>query len=135
MVVAPAGNQHSERPRYPAALSGSNNHMIGVGSTTGEFSNYGPWVTCSADGADVESTFLRIRTKRRLEDGGRYAFRDAWAQWNGTSFATPKVVAAIIDKMGTYSGLTPLQAWHRVAAPYDHKRDTVHGYKFDFCPG
>jgi hypothetical protein len=137
MIVAPAGNQNSEQPRYPAALSEKSNYMIGVGSTTGTFSNHGSWVTCSADGAGVESTFLRIKKKRLLEDGdgGSYAFPDAWAEWNGTSFATPKVVAAIVDRCATNPGLTPRQAWEMLVNAYEGDPDTAYGYKFDFCPG
>jgi hypothetical protein len=118
IVVAPAGNQSSPYPRYPAALATIDpklfRNAVGVASRLPAippgslapngllppplFTNYGRWVTCSADGHEVESTFLRV--DMRLEDqepvgAGPENFANAWATWNGTSFAAPKVVAAI----------------------------------------
>jgi hypothetical protein len=123
VVVAPAGNQHSSTPRYPAALAsnrqaqadtgGGYSNMIGVGSIDPEdhdrelFSNYGDdengdWITCSADGNDVVSTFLNLRCMVEDDDDDPPEVRDftsCWATWNGTSFSTPKVVAAIANEV------------------------------------
>jgi hypothetical protein len=121
LLVAPAGNQSSSDERYPAALHATHDNVIGVGSfsavengvpTISEFSNYGPWVACSALGDNVESTFLHV--KMPVEDdegpGGDKNFKsNNWARWNGTSFAAPKVVAAIASRVA--GGMTPLDAW------------------------
>src|SRR5262245_17079284 len=75
VVVAPAGNQGIDVPYYPAALNatfpGEYPNLIGVASIDpvaarggvvqpSTFSNYGEWVTCSAVGSEVVSTFLCI---------------------------------------------------------------------------
>jgi thermitase len=109
IVVIPAGNNNSNLKRYPAALSADYPNVVSVASVDGmsqtgtprksSFSNYGPWVTASARGSKVVSTFLRV--DMRVEDDPTWFvarardFANGWAQWNGTSFATPKVVAAI----------------------------------------
>jgi hypothetical protein len=137
VVVSPAGNQHSPKPRYPAALNtrypGEFREMIGVGSTTcantyaddpslrvlvegippklrGPFSNYGPWVTCSDEGALVLSTFLNVNMKTEDPPSRTTNFANAHALWSGTSFAAPKIVARIVKVMGDRQ-LTALQAW------------------------
>jgi hypothetical protein len=96
-VVAPAGNEHSHHPFWPAALPG----VIGVAATETEdgrerpawFSNWGEWCDCCAPGVDVYSTFVRWPLN------GTPRFR-GWATWNGTSFAAPKVSAEIARKFG-----------------------------------
>jgi hypothetical protein len=109
LVVVPAGNQSSLKWRYPAALNGRYPsrypNIVTVAShdkndARSEFSNYGPWITCSAVGQDVESTFLRVDME--LEDAPdepKQNFANAWATWSGTSFAAPKVAAAICGRI------------------------------------
>src|SRR5262249_47771268 len=116
LVVCPAGNQDSALRRYPAALPMKNpvlyGNVIGVGSIddpgvvsvpspgytlvkSKEFTNHGvggdKWVKCSAVGSNVISSFLDVDMP--LEDCDDASSRDftanAWAVWNGTSFATP----------------------------------------------
>jgi hypothetical protein len=126
VVVAPAGNQASPHRRYPAALSDRYGDLyasvIGVASINygsdrrSKFSNYGGWVTCSAMGSEVISTFIRAGNVRP-EDGshGRVVDFDApWATWNGTSFAAPAVTAAIAKEM---NGDGPRAAWERLKSP------------------
>lgn len=129
LVVAPAGNQGSNvQPFFPAALStiptpqNSFQNVVAVASidpvTVGKptlscFSNSGNWVTCSAIGRNVASTFLNLG-EVELEDGGTpqdgncssadfpdgtFDFDNSWARWSGTSFATPKVVAAVCAQL------------------------------------
>lgn len=117
VVVAPAGNQDSGPPagppRYPGALNyrypglfpnwievGSYHHLSPIRFAKSSFSNFGPWVTCAAVGENVVSTFLKV--SQQLEDEGTPAGRatvdftgNSLALWNGTSFAAPKVAAAI----------------------------------------
>lgn len=76
LVVASAGNENSDDPRYPAA----NPHVMGVAALTNDnvkapFSNFGPSVDVAAPGVDVITTFW---------DG-------TFVQWSGTSFSAPIV--------------------------------------------
>jgi subtilisin family serine protease len=81
VVVAAAGNEGTDDPRYPAALPG----VIAVGATDGSsraaFSSYGPWVDVAAPGVSIVGAVP-----------GGYAIGD------GTSFAAPIVAgqAALI---------------------------------------
>lgn len=83
IVFAAAGNGGNTSLSYPAAC----NHTVAVAATDStearvSFSNYGPWIALSAPGKDI------LTTTR----GGGYA------QWYGTSFASPIVagVAALV---------------------------------------
>jgi subtilisin family serine protease len=98
VVVAAAGNNHSDRPMWPAALK----RVIAVGALDksgkqrARFSNYGSWVDCCARGADVLSSFVDF-----AETGGPGGLHPAqsfngWAIWSGTSFAAPKVAGEIV---------------------------------------
>jgi Subtilase family len=149
VVVAPTGNQHSRKPRYPAALRDDRNqkylNVVGVGSTKGAdddrmpadlhgpFSNFGSWVTCSADGANVDSTFLSIPEPILREDGDEdpVDFSSGWARWNGTSFATPKVAAEIVNAI-VDQGLEPVKAWEWLRDTQNIGRDVDLGHTFDF---
>jgi hypothetical protein len=131
MVLAPAGNQHSRDLHFPAALNtkfpGQFPNMIGVASLTerrpgkiepSHFSNYGDWVTCSAPGTDVDSTFLPVAMPVEEDEQVPRTARDfsasGWARWNGTSFATPKVVAAIAA--GLSASTTAQGSWDALKA-------------------
>ena len=139
MVVAPAGNQNCPVPQYPAAFHLDKRHrnVIGVGSiaphpngpplTKSDFSNYGsanygPWVACCTEGEDVLSSFIthwvgKTEDAELANNPGGYPkgsyppknFTTNWALWSGTSFAAPKVTAAIA--CGVVQGQSPLGAW------------------------
>jgi Subtilase family len=100
-VVAPAGNETSRRPFWPAALPG----VIGVAATNPRgtkpawFSNWGDWCDCCAGGENVYSTFVRWPLN------GAPRFR-GWATWNGTSFSAPKVSAEIARRFAAKRGST-----------------------------
>jgi len=139
IVIVPAGNQDSTGKRWPAALAGAHPNIIGVASIDkpdGEgktkrstFSNHGDWVAASAIGRGVVSTFLRVKAapeddpaNTRGADGKKpdsvkvYDFKTGWARWNGTSFAAPRVVAAIAEKLADLpSGTSAKGAWDAVA--------------------
>lgn len=107
VVVAAAGNHNPDDERQKASMGrrfwpASMKRVVAVaalqqnpddGVKLADFSNYGPWVTLSAVGTDVLSTFVSD-----FED-----FR-GWATWSGTSFAAPivagRIAAAMTDDKG-----------------------------------
>jgi subtilisin family serine protease len=80
LIVASAGNENSPEGGYPARIS----HVLAVGAveaddTKSPYSNYGSWVSVVAPGTEMESAWWQ---------GG-------YANWSGTSFATPCVAAEV----------------------------------------
>ncbi len=115
VAVAAAGNNgEPDRPFWPAAftLAGQpwSDRVIAVAAHDGQavtaWSNTGAWITLAAPGEDVTSTFINYPT-----------FTSGWAQWSGTSFATPYVVAAVAEQVAA-SGtvLAAAQQVRKVAA-------------------
>lgn len=112
VVVAAAGNDHSSRPFFPAAMK----HVIGVAAVDEndkrhEFSNFGWWVDARARG-DFVSTFYDKRqggVLRNHDTGTTFTF-DGWASWAGTSFAAPVVAAAIAARIDKSKGIGARQA-------------------------
>ena len=96
-VVAPAGNERSRRKYWPAAHP----EVIGVAATNRRgnarawFSNWGDWCDCCARGEYVYSTFVHWDGPIEGESPAEIEHFRAWARWAGTSFAAPKVSAAI----------------------------------------
>jgi hypothetical protein len=97
VVVAAAGNDGiQDRPFWPAAFAASGStwapQVLAVAAHDGnvvcDWSNRGTWVSLVAPGADVVSTFIN-----------HPSFASGWAAWSGTSFATPKVVAALVERV------------------------------------
>jgi Subtilase family len=145
VVVTPAGNQNSPIPRYPAALdhkySGPFQRIISVGSTAqaddpaipielrDPFSNHGDWVTCSADGALVLSTFLKVDMTVEDPPSQKINFDNSWARWSGTSFATPKIVAKIVNVM-VEQDLTAVDAWEWLRDNEGGPKTSGLGYRF-----
>ena len=113
-VVSPAGNESSRREFWPAAHP----DVIGVASTNrwgnrrAWFSNWGPWADCCARGQDVRSTYIYWDGPVEGEPPTEIENFSGWARWDGTSFATPKVAAAIA-RLVAESGntLPPVQAY------------------------
>jgi hypothetical protein len=121
VIVAAAGNYASSRPFYPAALADRDDDglppVISVGAcnpngTKAFFSNDGRWVRCWAAGAALISSFPEtingsIRPRYQVTTNGGnepLAIRESlesddysygYAEWSGTSFATPMVAARI----------------------------------------
>jgi hypothetical protein len=144
VVVVPAGNHGGTHRRYPAGLRRQGLHrnvnVVSVaalnanGSGLADFSDRGgthdPWVSCCAIGEHVVSTFLPVNIEPEEWDFPQYqtsrppgstwdfTASDGWAVWNGTSFAGPKVAAALaIELASTPAGgppITPMQAWNRI---------------------
>ena len=96
LVVAAAGNDGQRgRPFWPAAFAASAEPWAGQvvavaahdGKAVCDWSNAGDWVSVAAPGADITSTFVRHER-----------FPSGWALWSGTSFATPHVVASLVEQ-------------------------------------
>jgi thermitase len=110
VVVAAAGNDNNHtNPFWPAAFTTSgdawSHQVAAVAAHDGQqlcpWSNTGSWVSLAALGANVTSTFIRHQT-----------FPTGWAQWSGTSFAAPRVAAAIAAE--SLSDGSPTAAFVRV---------------------
>jgi hypothetical protein len=117
-IVAAAGNDHSDRPVYPAALKG----VIGVAAcdekgTKASYSNYGWWVDARARGDHV-STFYDFPLKNAaVQQASGVADPDdfnGWAYWDGTSFAAPVVSGAIAAEMTNAGGIGAREAAARL---------------------
>jgi hypothetical protein len=143
-VVAPAGNQGVTAVRYPAALSQPSSwhaaypNLISAASIgksgRSQFSNYGPWITCSTRGEEVVSTFLAVtRVPEDLVTTNNVvpppSSFQGWAQWNGTSFAAPRVVGAIANVMGQTGG-DGLAAWNAIISNPNLSSSPDLGYLF-----
>lgn len=130
VVVAAAGNHDpaddkqaakKDRRFWPAAMNrvvavAALKQVVGDKVELADFSNYGPWVTISAVGEDVLSTFV-------FDDKF-----NGWARWSGTSFAAPIVAGRIAAAMTDESGeivRTAMQAKEFVLN--EAKRRTVTG--------
>jgi len=118
-VVAPAGNEQSARPYWPAALP----DVIGVASTNRRgnarawFSNWGDWCDCCTRGEHVYSTFVYWHGSVEGEPLSDIEHFRGWARWDGTSFAAPKVSAAIANVVaGSSGGTLPMDAWNQLIA-------------------
>jgi subtilisin family serine protease len=95
---------------YPAVLPA----VVGVAALDNEdnaapFTNYGPWVRACTAGVDVTSIFFKGFNGAEPSVGGDDPddFK-GWAVWSGTSFAAPRVVAALAQKVA--AGTTPHEA-------------------------
>ncbi len=111
VVVAAAGNEASPRPAWPAALPG----VVAVTSldTAGRpsaFGNFGWWVDFATVGEGAVSTFVAGRESPEFD-----VEPDDWrgqdepvALWEGTSFAAPKLAAAVANLL--LDGKSPLDA-------------------------
>ncbi len=120
VVVAAAGNAFDEapgqRPFWPAAFSETFPWVIAVAAgnsatNLAPFSNRGRWVTCRTNGEDVVSTY--VRGTWDPDDGGAKHF-EGYARWSGTSFAAPRVAAAIAAKTSPATHVTARQARDQV---------------------
>ncbi|MDH3260586.1 MAG: S8 family serine peptidase [Acidimicrobiia bacterium] len=103
VVVASAGNDGTSLPMYPAVLP----YVVAVGALDHEgapapFTNYGPWVRACTLGVEVVSTFFtNFNGSHPSQAGDDIDEFCGWAAWSGTSFAAPRVVAALAHHMRT----------------------------------
>jgi thermitase len=99
LVVASAGNTGLETPMFPAAMKG----VVGVGALAADltpalWSNHGFWLTCSAVGVGITSTFVEGDERHTDATGTvvtQHFDHNAWAIWSGTSFSAPQIAGAV----------------------------------------
>jgi len=89
LVVAAMGNNGSRLKTYPAGY----NNIVAVGATdinnkVTSFSNFGDWISVSAPGLKIHSTFPTYKVELN-----RYNLTNGYASLSGTSMATPYVSA------------------------------------------
>lgn len=128
VYVAAAGNDYREvhdtnphQKMWPAAFGAmpGYEHVVGVAAVDRDgqpagFSNRGPWVRACAYGVRERSTYVEGELSL---PSGPVTFADPTAYWSGTSFAAPRVAAAIAAAMtGSTSGLTARGALDQVLA-------------------
>jgi subtilisin family serine protease len=122
VVVAAAGNQGGDRPFWPAALKTA----VGVGAldaAAGDrapFSNFGWWVDACAVGERARSAFVEFdgpAAPTGIHDRDRFT---GYAEWSGTSFATP-VVAGEIARLAADRGIPVGDAADLLLDPRDNR--------------
>ena len=99
-IIASAGNDGLCTPQYPAAFPG----VIAVAALGPDgpplWTNYGDWVDACAPGVDLVSTFFDrfngLFPTVNTYDPDHFT---GWAEWSGTSFAVPVVVAAVAREL------------------------------------
>ncbi len=112
ICLAPAGNNESDRPEWPAAFPG----VIAVGALGGDwrgraaFSNFGSWVDVYAPGRDLVNAFATGTYTCYVYpyDGDSREFY-GMAKWSGTSFSAPIVTGCVAARMSR-TGETARQA-------------------------
>lgn len=126
-VVAAMGNSNSSILEYPAAIPG----VVAVGATSindtrASFSNYGSHITLCAPGVGIWSTiptyagnsgYQARPTFPPTPDFSRPLSRDVdYANWQGTSMASPHVAAAVALLLANKGPLTPAQIVQKLKA-------------------
>ena len=121
VVAAAAGNSNTARPHYPAAANGGRSSADGLVAVTSVdryqkksgFANYGIWVDIAAPGTDIRSAFPT----------------SLYADWSGTSMATPFVSGQAALIRTVYGSLDPagIEKKLRDSARPLHLQDPVYG--------
>jgi subtilisin family serine protease len=126
LVVAAAGNFGDTRPCWPAAFR----DVVSVAGLApdmlpSEWSSRGFWVTCSTIGQGLRSTYVEGRQSFEFDPTPHTFGADAWAAWNGTSFAAPQITGALAwlyqeEKLSLRDALRRLLAAGRPIPDFGH---------------
>ena len=83
-----------------------------LGNARAYFSNLGAWCDCCTRGEYVRSTYVDWNGPVQGEPPWEIEHFAGWARWDGTSFAAPKVAAAIACLVAASDEeLLPVDAW------------------------
>jgi Subtilase family len=110
VIVAAAGNYADTRPCWPAAFRQVVSVAgLGADARPAPWSSHGFWVTCSAVGQGVRSTYVQGQESPLLDPDPRTFGPSAWGVWSGTSFTAPQITGALARLHEEY-GYSPRQA-------------------------
>ena len=116
VVIAAAGNNDAESPRYPAAYEGVT-AVTAVDDLSHKaiFANYGAWVDLSAPGVGITSTVIG-------------PLGQGYASWSGTSMAAPFVSGAAALMQQRYPKASGAAISERLVATADELDTMNPGY-------
>ena len=134
-LLAPAGNDYSTKPKWPAAYP----WVTSVGALDAncdrlaDYSNRGPWVDVSGPGTDLVNAFPD-GAYRCTEPGNNGELRQftGMGRWSGTSFSTP-TVAGMVAARASVTGVTAAVALQQLLA--EARTDSVCGVGPVLVPG
>lgn len=114
LLIAAAGNYGDDLPCWPAAFRRVVSvAALGPDRQGADWSSRGWWVTCSAIGEGVRSTYVEGEESPAADPEPDTFGPDAWALWSGTSFAAPQVAGAVA-RIASETGLDVHQALGRL---------------------